>query len=86
MNIPRILLTCALRAHVKFSVFRNILLRIEKVMTAFSIFEKMFPKIKSLMCVLKAHINRTLFSFQISNFAAGGQAQIQLETDTAKAQ
>ena len=29
-------------------------------MTAFSIPEKMFPRIESLMCVLKAHINRTL--------------------------
>ena len=28
----------------------------------------------------------SFFSFQRSNFAAGGQAQIQLETDTAKAQ
>ena len=29
-------------------------------MTAFSILEKMFLKIESLMCVLRAHINRTL--------------------------
>ena len=34
--------------------------RIEKVMTAFSILEKMFLKIESLMCALRAHINRTL--------------------------
>ena len=29
-------------------------------MTAFSIPEKMFPKIESLMCALRAHINQSL--------------------------
>ena len=35
---------CVLRTHIKLSVFRNIFSRIEKVMTTFSIPEKMFPK------------------------------------------
>ena len=34
--------------------------KIEKVLTAFSILEKMFPKMDGLMCALRAHINRTL--------------------------
>ena len=33
--------------------------RIEKVMITFSIFEKIFPKIKNLIYVLKTHINQT---------------------------
>ena len=53
---------CALRAHIKLSIFRNIFSGIEKVMPIFSISEKMFLKIESLMCALRAHINRTLFS------------------------
>ena len=28
-------------------------------MTVFSISEKMFPKIESLMCAFRAHVNRT---------------------------
>ena len=55
-----ILLMCALRAHIKLSVFGNIFSRIEKVMTAFSISEKIFPKTENLMCALRAHVNRTL--------------------------
>ena len=31
-------------------------------MTAFSIFEKIFLKIENLMCVLRTHINRTLYN------------------------
>ena len=30
-------------------------------MTVFSIPEKMFSKIESLMCILRAHVNRTQF-------------------------
>ena len=51
---------CALRAHIKLSVFKNIFSRIEKVITAFSIPEKMFPKTESLMCALRAHISKIL--------------------------
>jgi len=37
--------------------------RIEKVITAFSIPEKMFSKIENLICALRVHINRTLILF-----------------------
>ena len=50
---------CALRTHINFHFWKNFFSRIEKVMTAFSIPEKMFLKIESLMCALRAHINRT---------------------------
>ena len=50
---------CALRAHINFHFWKKIFSRIEKVVTAFSILEKMFLKIESLMCALRAHINRT---------------------------
>ena len=39
-------------------------------MTAFSIPEKIFLKIESLMCALKAHINRTLNIMSKSLFYA----------------
>ena len=53
INILGILLMCTLPFLEKnFS-------RIEKVMTVFSISDKMFLKIESLMCALRAHINRT---------------------------
>ena len=45
----RILLMCALKTHIKSSIFRNIFLGIEKVLIVFSIFEKIFPKIYGLM-------------------------------------
>ena len=63
-----ILLMCALRAHIKLSVFRNIFSRIEKVMTAFLIPEKIFPKTKNLICTLRTHINRTLLIIHLSPF------------------
>ena len=49
---------CALRAHIKPPIFENILLGIEKVLTVFSIPEKMFLNIDSLMCALRAHISK----------------------------
>ena len=55
---------CALRAHIKPPIFGNIFLRIEKVLTAFSIPEKMFPKLEGLMCALRAHISKILSSNQ----------------------
>ena len=63
----RILLMCALRAHIKLSVFGNIFSRIEKVMIVFSIFEKMFLKTESLMCTLRAYINRTQKEIILTN-------------------
>ena len=42
---------CALRAHINLSVFGNIFSKIEKVMTAFSIPEKMFPKISKILLI-----------------------------------
>ena len=35
---------CALRAHIKFSIFRNIFLEIEKVVITFSNLKKIFSK------------------------------------------
>ena len=35
---------CALKAHIKFSIFRNIFSRIEKAAITFSILEKIFSK------------------------------------------
>ena len=34
--------------HIKLSIFKNIFLKIEKVLTAFLIPEKMFPKLDDL--------------------------------------
>ena len=56
---------CALRAHIKLSVFRNIFSRIEKVVNTFSIPDKIFPNIGGLMCALRAHINRTLNGYVV---------------------
>ena len=39
---------CALRAHNNFHFLEKNFLRIEKVLTAFFIYEKMFPKIDNL--------------------------------------
>ena len=50
---------CALRTHIKLSIFRNIFSKIEKVVITFSIIEKIFPNIENLMCVLRTHINQT---------------------------
>ena len=50
---------CALRAHINFHFWKKNFSRIEKVMTTFSISEKMFPKLENLMCALRALINRT---------------------------
>ena len=36
---------CALRAHINKSIFRKVLLGIEKVIKIFSIFDKLFPKL-----------------------------------------
>ena len=44
-----ILLMCALGAYIKPSIFRNIFSEIEKVVNIFSIPEKIFPNIDSLM-------------------------------------
>ena len=55
MDLWRVRLTCALRAYIKPPIFGNIFLRIEKVLTAFSIPDKMFPKLDSL----RAHISKT---------------------------
>ena len=52
---------CALRAHIKLSVFGNIFLGIEKAVITFSILEKMFPKTENLICALRAHISKILF-------------------------
>jgi len=60
--ITRVRLMCALRAHIKFFICENIFSRIEKVMTTFSIPEKIFSQIESLMCALRAHISKILIT------------------------
>ena len=53
---------CVLRAHNNFHFWKIFFSIIEKVLTTFSILEKMFLKVDSLMCALRAlraHINRT---------------------------
>jgi len=49
---------CALRAHIKPPIFGTILWGIEKILTTFSILEKIFPKLDDLMCALRAHISK----------------------------
>ena len=49
---------CALRAHIKLSVFGNIFSGIEKAVITFSILEKIFPKTEKLMCALRTHISK----------------------------
>ena len=46
---------CDLRAHIKKLIFGNIFSRIEKVLIVFSISDKMFLKLDSLMCTLRTH-------------------------------
>ena len=58
---------CALRAHIKFSVFGNIFSEIEKVVITFSILEKIFLKTENLMCVLRTHINKILYVYTSSH-------------------
>ena len=42
--IYKVRLMCALRAHIKFSTFRNIFSGIEKAIITFSILEKIFSQ------------------------------------------
>ena len=46
---------CALRAHIKLSIFRNILLGIEKAVIIFSILEIFFPKMEINVCPKGTH-------------------------------
>ena len=45
---------CALRAHIKLSIFGNIFLKIEKAVNTFSILEKIFSKNENY-CVPLGH-------------------------------
>ena len=45
---------CALRAHIKLSIFGNIFLEIEKAVNTFSILEKIFSKNENY-CVPLGH-------------------------------
>ena len=49
-----------LRAHNNILFLEKILSGIEKVLTAFSILDKFFPKIDLLIYVLRVYINETL--------------------------
>ena len=57
---------CALRAHIKLSIFRNIFSKIEKVVITFSILKKIFSKIESLMCALRARISKIPLLLQVT--------------------
>ena len=46
---------CALRAHIKPSIFRNIFSGIEKAVITFSILEKIFSKMKINVCSKDTH-------------------------------
>ena len=46
VNDRRVRLMCVLKAHIKFSIFGNIFLGIEKAVITFSIFKKIFPKME----------------------------------------
>ena len=57
---------CALKAHNNFYFWKFFFSRIEKVLTDFSILEKMFPKVDGLMCALRAHNNFHFWKFFFS--------------------
>ena len=50
---------CVSKTNIKSFIFVNIFLKIEKILTIFLIFKKMFLKINYLMNVFKTHINHT---------------------------
>ena len=64
--LPWVRLMCALRAHIKLSIFRNIFSKIEKVVITFSILKKIFSKIESLMCALRARISKIPLLLQVT--------------------
>ena len=49
---------CALRAYIKPPIFENIFSRIEKVLTIFLIFKKIFLKLNDLICTLRVHVSK----------------------------
>ena len=51
---------CALRAHIKLSIFENFFSRIEKAVNIFLIPEKFFFQKWELVCALGAHISKIL--------------------------
>ena len=51
---------CALRSHNIIPFLENVLSEIEKVLTAFLIPDKIFPKMNLLTYALRAYINQTL--------------------------
>ena len=59
-----ILLICAFR-HTLISIFEKKNSRIEKVITAFSILDKIFLKIENLIYAFRAHINWTLYIYWV---------------------
>ena len=50
---------CVLRTYNNIQFLEKVLLGIEKFLTAFSIPDKIFPKMNLLMYALRAYINRT---------------------------
>ena len=62
-NIIWVRLTCALRTHINFSIFINIVSGIEKAVITFSILEIFFFQKWKLMCTLRAHISKILYIY-----------------------
>ena len=50
---------CAFKAYINIYFWKK-KLKIKKVITDFSIPDKIFQKIENLICIIKAHINQTL--------------------------
>ena len=79
-NKFRILLMCALRAHNNFHFWKKNFSKIEKTVNTFLIPKKIFPKMNSLMCALRAHINRT-HKFIVSRVGLGQCLKRQRQRD-----
>ena len=52
-----------LRTYINKSVFRKILLKIEKTIKTFSILVNSFSKNNILLCVLRTHVSKILIYF-----------------------
>ena len=57
--------------YINFHFWKKKFQELKKVMTVFSIFKKMFPKIEKLMCALRAHINRTHIYYSLNEVIRG---------------
>ena len=63
---------CALRAHIKLSIFGNIFLEIEKAVNTFSILEKFFSKNENYYVSL----GHTLANLFLEKYFFGGRSSL----------